>query len=192
MRIRYFLSIASFSILLGHPTEADRLHSVGFHTIHHYAVGFTDTFRKLTGSDLQTNFNNRADSIALLSVGFSSLPHDPSDLTAARQDAVGTEEFRVEGKPLVYPNPFRQNVGAELGYELTDNMDIEIHLFNMLGNLITKKEFFAGSNGGRIGYNSIRFDLDTFDGYELAAGVYFFLLVRNGSVLSKGKMAVIP
>lgn len=185
-----------FILLLIHliqtPIQADRILATSFTSLHHYAVGFTEDFQKLTGSNSQTNFKNDEEQVALLSVGFASLHHTPEDVTAIREESVGTKEFRVSGKALVYPNPFRQEVGAELGYKLTDNMDVDIHLYNMLGNLITKKRFHAGSAGGKIGYNRIKFNLETFDGYQLSAGVYFFVLIYEGSVLAKGKMAVIP
>lgn len=184
--------IASLLTLLVVPTQADILQRASFNTIHHFAVGFSDTFQKLTGNDIKTNFKNDQDNMALLSVGFSSLHHSPQDVTFDRQEAEGTKEYKVLGQALVYPNPFRQEVGAELGYKLTDNMDIEIHVYDMLANLAANKMFKAGSTGGKLGYNKVGFDLETFDGYELSAGVYFYLIIHEGSVLAKGKMAVIP
>jgi hypothetical protein len=60
----------------------------------------------------------------------------------------------------------------------------------MMAHLITKKTF--KDQGARQGYNLIDINLQTFDGYFLSAGVYFFLILNDGKVLAKGKVAVIP
>lgn len=97
------------------------------------------------------------------------------------------------GKPLAYPNPFRASQGTEIGYDLTTNMNVEILIYNMFGNLVRQLYCFSDENGGRSDeYNRVSFDGRDAMGKHLAAGAYFYLIVSDGEVLGKGKMAVTP
>ena len=99
----------------------------------------------------------------------------------------------VVGKPLAYPNPFRVSQGTEIGYDLSTNMDVEILVYNMFGNLVRQIYCFSGENGGRADqYNRVSFDGRDAMGKHLGAGAYFYLIVSDGEVLGKGKMAVTP
>ncbi len=66
-------------------------------------------------------------------------------------------DFEIVGKPLAYPNPFRQAEGTEIGCELSRNMDIEIHIYNMFGHLIEKIYAPEGDVGGTEGFNRVAF-----------------------------------
>lgn len=96
----------------------------------------------------------------------------------------------LEGKLLNYPNPFRAGEGTTIGYSLSKHMDIEIKVFDMLGNSIASIQKPAGATGGRGGLN--RISLRTEVGTLLSAGVYFYILMHQGKVLGRGKMAVVP
>jgi hypothetical protein len=99
----------------------------------------------------------------------------------------------IVGKPLAYPNPFRVSQGTEIGYDLTKDMDVEILVYNMFGNLVRQLYVFSGENGGRSDqYNRVSFDGRDAMGNHLGAGAYFYLIVSDGEVLGKGKMAVTP
>lgn len=100
---------------------------------------------------------------------------------------------KVVGKPLAYPNPFRVSQGTEIGYDLSKNMDVEILVYNMFGNLVRQIYCFSGDTGGRADeYNRVSFDGRDAMGKHLGAGAYFYLIVSDGEVLGKGKMAVTP
>ncbi len=96
-----------------------------------------------------------------------------------------------------YPCPFSLSQGAELGYELSRDMDIELRIYNMMGNEIYRTEYLHGTQGGlgrgnsRNVYNRIPFTQSTF-GSPLSAGAYFFVLMNDGKVIHKGKFAVKP
>ena len=99
---------------------------------------------------------------------------------------------RVIGKPLVYPNPFRRSQGTEIGYELSRDMDIEIHIYNMFGHLVEKIYAMEGDVGGSDGFNRVEFAGQDASGRDLSAGAYFYLIINGSDVLGKGKMAVLP
>lgn len=161
-------------------------------TLLHFGSGFSDTFQAPSGSKDSVNLNNKTNSLSILSAGFKSLGQEMDQYNAdTRSAANGTGPARVTTPPLVYPNPFRQQTGAKLGYGLAGEInEIEIQIYDMMANLITKKTF--KDQGARQGYNLIDINLQTFDGYYLSAGVYFFLILNDGKVLAKGKVAVIP
>jgi hypothetical protein len=95
---------------------------------------------------------------------------------------------------LNQPNPF--NPPAEtttLLYKLANNTDVTVVIFTTTGDMIWKRIYLAGSNGGRAGDNSIVWTgLSDFS--EMASnGVYLVHVVENssGKTLCKGKIAVI-
>jgi hypothetical protein len=119
--------------------------------------------------------------------------YSQDNIYAQAENQEETVEPKVLGRALFYPNPFKQSQKGTLGYRLSKDMDVEVHIYDMKANRIFKNTFFAGAQGGREGYNKLHLDLDTFpESYKLSAGVYFYLLVHEGKVLSKGKVGIIP
>jgi len=98
----------------------------------------------------------------------------------------------ILGKALVYPNPFRLEEGAFLGYELSQNADIEIRIYDMKAVEIYKGFYMAGTPGGIKQYNYVPLRKALFEYISLPAGIYFFLITHNGKVLAKGKYGVKP
>ncbi len=98
----------------------------------------------------------------------------------------------VDRKPLVYPNPFRQEDGGLINYSLSIDMDLTIQIYDMAGNKMFETERLSGAIGAQSGNNNLVLDNSTFDGFNLSAGVYFIYLIHNDKVLSKGKLAVVP
>ena len=105
----------------------------------------------------------------------------------------------IVGEALFYPNPWRQDEGAELGYKLTGAMDIELQIYDMRGNLIHKGFANAGDWGGQATYQRVAthsskgvtaLGLDSMR--RLPSGVYFYLLLNKGTVLTKDKFVIIP
>lgn len=142
----------------------------------------------------------------LLDAGFVVSGLDSRTTTLAEEDQ--DQAPNVTLKPYFYPNPFRLSEGSELGYGLTDDLDIEIRFYNMLAQEIYRESYAAGTMGG-LGshegqvYNKIPFSPtnwgqpgqaydDVFGSYRLPSGVYFFVLIHNDEVIGKGKFAVKP
>ncbi|MFC1770614.1 hypothetical protein ACFLZV_01890 [Candidatus Margulisiibacteriota bacterium] len=127
---------------------------------------------------------------------FSNL-ETPEDFIIAQASGLNIDldkdiEAAVLGMPLFYPNPFRQTEGGTIGYRLSKDLEIELHIYDMFANRIFKNIFPRGRMGGKKGYNKLKLNLETFDSHYLSAGVYFYLLVNKGKVLEKGKMAIVP
>ncbi|MEC8677593.1 MAG: hypothetical protein VXX85_01925, partial [Candidatus Margulisiibacteriota bacterium] len=84
------------------------------------------------------------------------------------------------------------SVGARLYYKLSQEMDIEIQMYDIFGHKILTKEFPSGTPGGRAGENEILFNKEELNGYEMSAGVYFYIFIYEGEVIGRGKVAVVP
>ena len=159
------------------------------------AVGFSKT-------SVKSGVSGSNSTLMLLSYGFRPTAIQSSILTESGSNLVinvtPTSELMdaikaaVEGKLLNFPNPFPAERGTTIGYVLSKNMDIELKIFDMMGNLVSSIEKPAGSLGGMQGMNKVSIGSSNFEGMLLSAGVYFYLLIHDGKVLGKGKMAVIP
>jgi hypothetical protein len=193
------------------PALADTIDTtrsqIAFSSVSDFASGLSGTYKNVflklaekvnIANNKKSALKRRQDELQLLRVGFNSIKPDSNISTQALLGMAGSEDDDIEpaviGKALVFPNPFRQNseTGAELGYRLSKDMDLEIHVYNMFSQRILKRTFNAGVVGARKGYNKLNINQDTLDGEVLSAGVYFYLLIHNGKVLSRGKMAVKP
>jgi hypothetical protein len=145
----------------------------------------------------------KANKVAMLQASIPSLMYVEPSLET--NDANNNPE--LIGIPLAYPNPFSLNknigrakdkdgnlyVGTRIGYELSIDMDMRLIVYDMLGHKVYEQYFEAGQEpGGAAGWNEVPFDRDCVGGFDLPSGIYFFLLIYEGDVLGRGKMAVIP
>ncbi len=94
----------------------------------------------------------------------------------------------VVGKALFYPNPFRLQDGAQLGFRLTKDAEIEIQIYDIRFKKIYEKTH-AYIQG--VAYNKLTFNRQSFES-DLSAGVYYFVIMQNNRLLYKGKFAIIP
>ncbi len=96
------------------------------------------------------------------------------------------------GAPLAYPNPmpFTQGTGV-ISYRLSDHMDVDLRIHNMVGMTVYQTTYFARSTGGSLGYNEVPISASQ-TGYSLPAGLYVFILMYNKGVIGKGKFVVVP
>ncbi len=139
-----------------------------------------------------------SDKLLIIKAGFSNLQDDGqlNKLLAIQELAEDALiEPAVIGEALCYPNPFRFNssMGGEIGYTLSKDMEIELRVYNMLAQQIVKRTFpKSGLGGSGSNYNRIKLNKNSLDGYILSAGVYFYLIIHDGEILSRGKMAVKP
>jgi len=98
------------------------------------------------------------------------------------------------GRVLNFPNPFSFSADGktEIGYRLSADMDIEIRIYNLVGQEMANWRIPAGEEGGDDRYNKVTIDRATFNGRALSAGVYYYVLIYQGQILGKGKMMVVP
>lgn len=116
------------------------------------------------------------------------------DVDEVVDELLASEPYQIRGRILNYPNPFTMDEGTLVGYYLSKSMDTTLKIYDMYGSEIYSEDFKAGENGGYApeeGYNRIILDKASFGGQELKTGVYIYLLIYDGEVLGKGKMAVI-
>jgi hypothetical protein len=173
--------------------------TMSFNRLLHFGTDVPAAFKP---ANVDTNINGdisgQASGLQVLSLGYRSYDagamSDSQIAVVVSQAAAADAAIPAEviGSALFYPNPARQSDDARLGYQLSKNMDIELQMYDMMANRIFKGTFPAGTNGGKSGYNKLKLNLDTFSGYSLSAGVYFYLIIHDGKVLAKGKVAVIP
>jgi hypothetical protein len=153
-------------------------------------------------TSVTTGIRGNNGSLLLLAYGFRPTAIQSSVVSESGSNLVLTvtpvseidemTESSVQGKVLNYPNPFKSDRGTTVGYVLSKSMDVELKIFDMMGNLLTSIEKPAGALGGLRGLNKIAVNSQNFGGTLLSAGVYFYLLMSDGKILGKGKMAVIP
>lgn len=95
------------------------------------------------------------------------------------------------GDPLNFPNPCNSDTGTAIGYKLSKPADITISIHDLMGNLIWKNTYPSGTAGGRATYNEITWDCKTQSGQTLGNGIYVYLIIGEGKLLSKGRIAII-
>ena len=143
-----------------------------------------------------------SDDVVVMRVAFNNFLFDSAEQGMAVRDInmLSDTVAELQSEPLFYPNPFRfSNANKETGesggtlhYQLSKAMDIEIQMYDIFGRRIWKKTIPANSQYGRPGINQIKFDKTALNGYEMSAGVYFYIFLHQGEVLYRGKVAVVP
>jgi hypothetical protein len=94
----------------------------------------------------------------------------------------------VDSQVLAYPNPFRisRDDSFELGFEINKDVDLEVHVYNMLTQLVVEKTVSVE----RDVYTRITIDKSEFS--SINAGVYLYFILYNGKVIEKGRLGILP
>ncbi|MFT5171199.1 MAG: hypothetical protein ACI9BD_000971 [Candidatus Marinamargulisbacteria bacterium] len=174
--------------------------SLNLGSLLHYASGLVGKLAEGSKGDAVATISKRdvKDDLYILKMSFNSMT--PANLAFSGQSFHPNEDDEdnspptVDGEALCYPNPFRQSSlsGGKIGYRLTNSGEIQLQVYDMMARKVIQRTYPKGAPGGQRGYNKIMINQDTFDGHLVSAGVYFYLLMHNGEVLAKGKMAVKP
>ena len=186
-RLSYCCVIGGLALLFGAfqaPTYAYQLQNYSYGT-------FTVVSPDLDASNM---FNNGSGNqgIILMAVRWGILFDDGLGISSISNPDDDGVIVKIIGKPLFYPNPFKLSRGAQLGYRLSRNADVELRIFDMRANQILRTQFRAGTTGGIAGYNRLTMNFITTSGYDLSSGVYFFVLSSGGRVIGKGKFVIVP
>ena len=138
------------------------------------------------------------DNVLVQDMSYSFL--DPSEVTKAKEDGSFSQSIsdntggpRIIGQVLNYPNPFKASEGTTIGYYLSENMPVTLHVYDLTGSRIYDHTYPAGSDQGTGGsdfFNEIT--LNTFSHRQLPSGIYYYVLMTGESILGRGKMAVLP
>ena len=190
-------------VCLVSPLFADddlTVNSMAFDNLLDYGSGVVNYITNGTQAELnlKVDINDTQDGLLVKTYGFKSLGNAINDTIAA--NSLGASSLSDDDstpltltKPLLnYPNPARQADGIEIRYGLSKDAEIELQIYDMTANLIFKNTYAKGAEGAKLGYNRLYLTTHSFGDYSLSAGVYFYLLVNNGTVIAKGKMAVVP
>lgn len=107
-----------------------------------------------------------------------------------------TKEAQAQaGLPVTFalPNPFdRTSVsGTTFVYDLRGNFDVVIYLFDLNGNLIWRKSYAAGENGGKAGENNPSWNAQNLYGESVPNGVYIYQVTADRKALARGKIIVL-
>lgn len=104
------------------------------------------------------------------------------------------------GLPLTFvlPNPFNRKLGSATGttetsfvYNLSGNFNVTIYLFDLNGNLIWRKSYPAGENGGKSGPNNPAWNGVNLFGESVPNGVYLYQVAADQKVIARGKIIVL-
>ena len=108
-----------------------------------------------------------------------------SDAQGALLSSAAVQSFVPKSYALLqnYPNPF--NSGTVIAFDLVENADWDLTIYNVLGQVVRQ---FEGSNGtGRV---SVTWDGRTDGGNSSASGIYLYRISANGFTDTK-KMTLV-
>ncbi len=172
-------------------------------TSHGLSVSYFNKF-------VQRNVLHHAQQNRVLSLVGMSFTAAPSDGTISIADPIlrqthvtmTAQPFALLRAPLVSPSPLRSSETASFGFGFSGSASLSVSFFDMRGNLlfthaITKEALNHAATLAELDdFNGRFYELDlhlpTLAGRELPAGPYFFLLLQDQSVLSKGVFTVLP
>ena len=125
-----------------------------------------------------------SDGVSVVRVAFNNFLFDSAygSLSVSDISLLSSEPPAIK-RGYFYPNPMRFSEGkGVLNYYLTQNMDIEIHLYDIFGRKIWSKRCAATDTCGMQGNRNLKFGPDAdseLNGHQLSAGVYFYLFFRQ-------------
>ncbi|MDE2313549.1 MAG: T9SS type A sorting domain-containing protein, partial [Elusimicrobia bacterium] len=80
-----------------------------------------------------------------------------------------------------YPNPFDSRSGqATIVYDLAQNEDVSIKIFDVFGGLVRSMHYSSGGNGGLQGTNSVTWDGTDNSGRKVSKGIYIAVFQSGG------------
>tara|TARA_Y100001968_G_scaffold207028_1_gene190232 strand:- start:2067 stop:2567 length:501 start_codon:yes stop_codon:yes gene_type:complete len=120
----------------------------------------------------------------LSQVGFTSFGGNESMVLDTVSNLLASESASIEGKAYAYPSP-ALNGSTSIGFRVKDGaMDVLFELYDELGQKI-----YSVNDVFPAGYNRIPINT-TVIGYELPVGSYYFLLLQDSNIVTKGKFGV--
>jgi hypothetical protein len=138
-------------------------------------LGTADSLTDATGtgrSDFLSPRNPEHDQIHVASGGLSQT----LDLETAFVDPSA-----AGGTAYSYPNPFRPpSQPATIAYKIDDDADVTLRVYTQSGNLVLRKEFARGDQGGRAGLNEFVWDGKNGKGDLVSSGGYIVMIEAQG------------
>jgi len=96
------------------------------------------------------------------------------------------------GETIAYPAPYSPKLGGDaiFTYNLSIDAPITIYLFDISGQIMWTKKYSTGINGGRAGYNEVRWDGKTDFGGTIGNGIFIYQILSKGKKIGSGKLIV--
>jgi hypothetical protein len=96
--------------------------------------------------------------------------------------------------PLTFPIPFspvtKKHPYTSITYNLTVDGNITIYMYDTSGQIIWTRKLIAGEEGGRAGYNEVRWNgITDFGGYA-GNGIVVFKIVHGNRLIGQGKIVI--
>jgi hypothetical protein len=86
------------------------------------------------------------------------------------------------GNAYSYPNPFHPpSQPGTIAYKIDDDADVTLRVYTQSGNLVLRKEFARGAQGGRAGLNEFVWDGKNGKGDIVGSGGYVVLIEAQGT-----------
>lgn len=76
-------------------------------------------------------------------------------------------------------------------YWLTAQKKTTLLMFDLIGNLVVRKDFESGTNGARGGQNNISWDGKNLLGNMLGNGTYVYQIIQENHPISRGKLIIL-
>ena len=102
------------------------------------------------------------------------LTSDVGDAVASKPKVSAPKEFALQ---QCYPNPF--NPSTTIEYSLAKAGHVQLIVYDLLGNQVAMPVNAIAASGRHV---------VTFDGSDLASGIYVYSLRQNGQVINKKMM----
>lgn len=135
-----------------------------------YPDGVTTVFKYQVAAPL---------AVAAHTIAISVSNITPENAASTNTIWIKSNKFKMAGDLIIYPSPATSN--AHITYELTKSEDVEIYIYTVNGEMVYQQSFFARTNGGRAGFNSVPFDLKSTYGNNLPNGVYAVFVVQKSA-----------
>ncbi|MFH1683840.1 MAG: hypothetical protein ABIA67_03030 [Candidatus Margulisiibacteriota bacterium] len=106
---------------------------------------------------------------------------------------VVTVPTQIEGKPVIYPNPFNPAQGeAKIQYKLSMQANIELVVFGAGGSTVMKKRFSMGEEGGKKGLNTVSWNGKAETGAMVSNGIYIGVLIdkNENRIMDKFRITI--
>ncbi len=145
----------------------------------------------VTRSEIDCDFDLRGAKVGFWNV----VVENSSTETASLNNAFEIKSYSYEQSVIINsPNPFDPaRETTVIIYRLPEDKNVTVVIYTTTAELIWKRDYVSGSNGGRAGENNFSWDGLSDPGNLASNGVYLIHVIDRGSgrTLARGKIAVI-
>jgi len=147
-------------------------------------------FTHLSGTGVLTQIDSLTSGAGVATADFLSAREPGFDRVRATSGAL-SDELDIEtafvdpsepgGYITNYPNPFHPGEApTTIAYKLSDDANVTLKIFSLVGGLVLEKQFKSGEPGGSVGLNEFVWDGRNGDGETVASGGYIVQLHAAG------------